>query len=111
FLVAVGLSPFLMRKRVDQLGSRAREAAGEVGALAVGSVAGLREIGAFQQEGARGARLDDLPERYIRLPLPFYSELTLQHSLLEVFSGLGGLAVVVTGAALAAHGVVDPGVL
>jgi len=35
----------------------------------------------------------------------------LQHSLLEVFSGLGGLAVVVTGAALATSGAVDPGVL
>jgi ATP-binding cassette, subfamily B, bacterial len=111
FLVAVGLSPFLMRKRVDRLGSRAREAAGELGAFAVDSVQGLGEIVAFQQEGARGTRLDDLSERYIRLRLPFYSELTLQHSLLEVFSGLGGLAVVVTGAALAAGGAVDPGVL
>ena len=111
FLVAVGLSPFLMRGRVDRLGSEAREAAGELGAFAVDSVQGLGEIVAFQQERARGQRLDALSERYIRLRLPFFSELTLQHSLLEVFTGLGGLAVVVTGAALANHRMLDPGML
>jgi ATP-binding cassette subfamily C protein CydCD len=111
FLAAVGLSPFLMRRRVDRLGSEAREAAGELGAFAVDSVQGLGEIVAFQQEQARGARLDALSERHIRLRLPFFGELTLQQSLLEVFTGLGGLAVVVTGAALTAAGAVDAGVL
>ena len=99
FLVAVGLSPFLMRKRVDQLGSRAREAAGELGAFAVDSVQGLGEIVAFQQEAARGARLDALSDRHIALRLPFFRELTLQHALLEMLTGLGGLAIVVVGAA------------
>src|SRR5262249_18142907 len=47
FLVAVGLNPFVMRKRVDRLGSEAREAAGELGAFAVDSVQGLGEIVAF----------------------------------------------------------------
>jgi ATP-binding cassette subfamily C protein CydCD len=111
FLAAVGLSPFLMRKRVDRLGSEAREAAGELGAFAVDSVQGLGEIVAFQQEQARGARLDALSDRHIRLRLPFFGELTLQESLLEVFTGLGGLAVVVTGAALSARGTIDPAVL
>jgi ATP-binding cassette, subfamily B, bacterial len=111
FLLAVGLSPFLMRKRVDRLGSEAREAAGELGAFAVDSVQGLGEIVAFQQEDARGRRLGALSERYIRLRLPFYSELTMQHTLLELFTGLGGLAVVVTGAALASRGAIDPAVL
>ena len=111
FLAAVGFSPFLMRRRVDRLGSEAREAAGELGAFAVDSVQGLGEIVAFQQEAARGARLDALSERHIRLRLPFFGELTLQQSLLEVFTGLGGLAVVVTGAALAARGAADPAVL
>ncbi|TXL71592.1 ABC transporter ATP-binding protein [Vineibacter terrae] len=111
FLLAVGLSPFLMRKRVDRLGSQAREAAGELGAFAVDSVQGLGEIVAFQQEARRGARLDALSDHHIRLRLPFFSELTLQHSLLEVFTGLGGLAVVVTGAALVAQGAVDAALL
>jgi ATP-binding cassette, subfamily B, bacterial len=111
FLAAVGLSPFLMRRRVDRLGSAAREAAGELGAFAVDSVQGLAEIVAFQQEQARGAALDALSERHVRLRLPFFAELTWQQSLLEVLTGLGGLVVVVTGAALAARGTVDPAVL
>jgi len=111
FLLAVGLSPFLMRKRVDRLGSQAREAAGELGAFAVDSVQGLGEIVAFQQEASRGNKLDALSQRHIALRLPFFSELTLQHALLEVLTGLGGLAVVVTGAALSAHGALDPGLL
>jgi len=111
FLLAVSASPFLMRKRVDRLGSEAREAAGELGAFAVDSVQGLGEIVAFQQEDARGRRLEALSERYIRLRLPFYGELTLQHTLLELFTGLGGLAVVVTGGALAQQGAIDAAVL
>jgi ATP-binding cassette subfamily C protein CydCD len=111
FLLAVGLSPFLLRKRVDLLGSRAREAAGELGAFAVDSVQGLGEIVAFQQEATRGAKLDQLSQRHINLRLPFFRELTLQHALLEVMTGLGGLAVVVTGAALANQGTLDSGLL
>jgi ATP-binding cassette subfamily C protein CydCD len=111
FLLAVAISPFLMRRRVDTLGSESREAAGELGAFAVDSVQGLGEIVAFQQEGARGDRLDALSQRFIRLRLPFFAELTRQQSLLEILTGLGGLAVVVTGAALSTHGAIDPGLL
>ncbi len=111
FLVAVALAPFLMRGKVDQLGSEAREAAGELGAVAVDSVQGLGEIVAFQQEDRRGRLIESLTQRHIDLRLPFFKELTLQQSLLEVFTGLGGLAVVVTGAALASAGAIDPGVL
>ena len=111
FLLGVGFSPFLMRKRVDRLGSEAREAAGELGAFAVDSVQGLGEIVAFQQENRRGDRLNELSQRHISLRLPFFSELTLQHAILEVMTGLGGLAVVVTGAILSSRGAIDPGLL
>jgi ATP-binding cassette subfamily C protein CydCD len=111
FLLAVGLSPFLMRKRVDRLGSEAREAAGELGAFAVDSVQGLGEIVAFQQEAPRGETLDRLSQRHIDLRLPFFRELTLQHAILEVLTGLGGLAVVVTGAVLATNNAIDAGLL
>ncbi|WP_420404318.1 ATP-binding cassette domain-containing protein [Nisaea sp.] len=111
FLLAVGISPFLMRRRVDRLGSEAREASGELGAFAVDSVQGLGEIVAFQQEAERGDKLDELGQRHINLRLPFFRQLTAQQSLLETFTGLGGLAIVVTGAALAAAGAIDPGVL
>ena len=111
FLLAVGLSPFLLRKRVDRLGCQAREAAGELGAFAVDSVQGLGEIVANQQEEARGARLDQLSQHHIALRLPFFSELTLQHAILEVLTGLGGLSVVVAGALLAQNGALDSGLL
>ena len=111
FLLAVGLSPFLMRKRVDRLGSEAREAAGELGAFAVDSVQGLGEIVAFQQETSRGEKLDQLSQRHISLRLPFFSELTMQHAILEVLTGMGGLAVVVVGAILSSQGAIDPGLL
>ncbi|BBK40711.1 hypothetical protein STVA_07310 [Allostella vacuolata] len=111
FLLAVAVAPFLRRRRVDQLGSEAREAAGELGAFAVDSVQGLGEIVAFQQEKARGGRLDELSDHHVRLRLPFFSELTGQQSLLEILTGLGGLAVVVTGALLAGQGALDPALL
>src|SRR5439155_6475472 len=99
------------RRRVDELGSAAREAAGELGAFAVDSVQGLGEIVAFQAEGARGAELDRLSERHIGLRRPFHAALTAQSALLETFTGLGGLAVVVVGAALSTHGAFDAGLL
>jgi ATP-binding cassette subfamily C protein CydCD len=111
FLLAVGLSPFLLRKRVDRLGSQAREAAGELGAFAVDSVQGLGEIVAFQQESRRGQQLDRLSQNHIDLRLPFFRELTLQHAILEMLTGLGGLAVVVAGALLTTSGKIDPGLL
>jgi ATP-binding cassette, subfamily B, bacterial len=111
FLAAVGLSPFLMRGRVDRLGSKAREAAGELGAFAVDSVQGLGEIVTFQDERRRAEGFDRLADHHISLRLPFFGELTKQQSLLEIFTGLGGLAVVVTGASLAGSGVIDAGIL
>ncbi|MEQ8584569.1 MAG: ABC transporter ATP-binding protein [Thalassobaculaceae bacterium] len=111
FLAAVALAPFLMRGKVDRLGSEAREAAGELGAVAVDSVQGLGEIVAFQQEDRRGRLIERLTQRHIDLRLPFFEELTLQQALLEVFTGLGGLAVVVTGAVMAASGAIDAGIL
>jgi len=111
FLAAVGLSPFLMRGKVDRLGSKAREAAGELGAFAVDSVQGLGEVVTFQDEKRRAEGFDRLADHHIALRLPFFGELTKQQSLLEIFTGLGGLAVVVTGASLAGSGAIDPGIL
>jgi ABC-type multidrug transport system fused ATPase/permease subunit len=111
FLIAVGLSPFLMRKRVDRLGSKAREAAGELGAFAIDSLQGMGEIVAFQQEARRGDTLDVLSDRHIALRKPFFRELTLQQALLEIFTGLGGLATVIVGGVLTLDGAVDPAIL
>ena len=111
FLLAVGLSPWLMRGRVDTLGSKAREAAGELAAHAVDSIQGIGEIVANRQERVRGDDLDRLTDAHVAHRMPFFRELTAQHSLLEVLTGLGGLAVVLTGAVRASAGAIDPGLL
>ena len=111
FLLIVALSPLSMRYRVDELGSRAREAAGELNAHAVDTVQGLHEIIAFQHEGPRGEEFHVLGERHIRLRLPFFRQLTLQQSVLEVMSGLGGLSIVAVGGLLTASGRVEAGIL
>ena len=111
FLLIVALSPLAMRHRVDELGSRAREAAGELSAHAVDTVQGLHEIIAFQHEHRRGEEFHRLGERHIRLRLPFFHQLTLQQSLLEVMTGLGGLSIVAVGGLLTANGHVEAGVL
>ena len=111
FLAAVALSPFLRRAKVDRLGSEAREAAGELGAYAVDSVQGLGEILTFRGARRRADGLDRLADRHVGLRLPFFAELTGQQSLLEALTGLGGLAVVVTGAVLAGQGAVEPALL
>ena len=111
FLLAVGLSPFLKRKKVDRLGSKAREAAGELGAFAIDSVQGLNEIVSFQQENKRSDGFDKLADEHIALRLPFFSELTGQQSMLDILTGLGGLAVVITGALLVNTGEIEAGIL
>ncbi|MBT7731154.1 MAG: ABC transporter ATP-binding protein [Rhodospirillaceae bacterium] len=111
FLVAVGLSPFLMRGSVDRLGSKAREASGELGAYAIDSIQGLGEIITFQGEDRRADGFDKLADTHIALRIPFFRQLTFQHSLLEVLTGFGGLAVVMVGARMVQNGQVESGVL
>ncbi|MEM8971294.1 MAG: thiol reductant ABC exporter subunit CydC [Pseudomonadota bacterium] len=111
FLVIVGLSPFFMRKRVDELGSRAREALAELNAHAVDSIQGLGEVIAFQNVDTRRTELISQTEKHHRIRLPYFRDLTFQTSLLEVATGLGGLAIVVCGASMAAAGRIDSGIL
>ncbi len=111
FLAIVGLSPFLLRRRLDNLASRAREALGDLNAHAVDTVQGVGEIIAFGRGAARGADFLARIDRYHRARLPFYRDMAVQTSLLELATGLGGLAVVVTGTALASRGMLDSGIL
>jgi len=104
FLILIALSPFLMRKRVDQLASQAREAQGELNAHVVDTLQGLAEILAFRQEAQRGKQFIDLVRRHHALRLPFFSDLTLQTALVETVTGLGGLAVVIVGSVLVSDG-------
>jgi len=111
FLSIVAISPFLARNRLDDLGSRTREALGELNAHAVDSIQGLAEIVAFQQADRRGQEFDTKVGEYLEIRLPFFRDLTLQTALLETITGLGGLAVVVVGASLAQSGSLDAGLL
>ena len=111
FLLLAALSPLAMRHRVDELGSKAREAAGELSAHAVDSIQGLHEIVAFQREKSRGEEFRELGRLHIRLRLPFFKQLTWQQSLLEVMTGLGGLSVVAVGGILTNQGQIEAGYL
>ena len=111
FLLYAALTPVVARARIDRLGSRARELSGDLNAHAVDSVQGLAEVVAFQQTRARGLEFAGKAKEYFAARLPFLHDLTLQTSRQEVATGLGGLAVVLAGAWLAASGRLDSGVL
>ena len=110
-LAVVALSPFLARHRVDALGSRAREALADLNAHAVDTIQGLGEIVAFERTPERRREFLALARRHVELRIPFFQSLTLQNVVLETATGLGGLAVVVTGAWLVAGGRLDPALL
>ena len=107
FLAIVALNPFMLRNRVDEMGSRAREALGELNAHAVDSVQGLAEVIAFDYVDDRREELVARTREHHRIRLPFFSDLTFQKELLDVVTGLGGLAVVVTGAVLEGSGTLE----
>ncbi|MBT6117920.1 MAG: ABC transporter ATP-binding protein, partial [Rhodospirillaceae bacterium] len=111
FLVFAGLHPVLVRKRIDDLGSRARESLGDLNAHAVDSVQGLAEVVAFQQVETRGDAFSAKVRDYVERRMPLFRDLTLQQNLQELATGLGGVAVVVTGGVLAANGAIEPGIL
>ena len=99
FIVLVGLSPFLLRKRLDRLGGRAREMLGLLNAHAVDTIQGLTELLAFRQESARRKVFLGFVRDHHRVRMPYYRDLTFQMALIETATGLGGLAVVMGGAA------------
>jgi ATP-binding cassette subfamily C protein CydCD len=107
FLAVVALSPFFMRNRIDTLGSRASEALGDLNAFTVDSVQGLNEILAFQQVGERRRDFTAKIDYHHGVRMPYFSDLTVQEAILEAATGLGGLAVIVTGAWLVGLGALD----
>jgi ATP-binding cassette subfamily C protein CydCD len=111
FLAYAALTPVLARARIDRLGSRAREVSGDLNAFAVDTVQGLGEVVAFQQVKARGREFAAKAQEYAAVRMPFLADLTLQTVCQEVATGLGGLAVVLTGAALVGAGRLDSGML
>ncbi len=111
FLAIVALSPVMLRGRLDRLGSQAREALGELNAFTADSIQGLGEILAFRQIRERRGSFVTIAEAVYRARLPFFRDLTVQMAILEVATGLGGLAIIVTGAAMVTAGHLDGSLL
>src|SRR5207249_825886 len=107
FLLYTALVPILGRTRIDRLGSHAREASGDLNAHVVDTVQGLAEIVAYRRVSAWGDALGAKARRFYDLRLPFLRDLARQTAFQETATGLGGLAVIATGAWLAHQGRMD----
>jgi len=111
FLLWAGGSPVFARRRIDRLGSRAREVSGEMNAHAVDTVQGLAEVVAFQRVRARGDEFARKARAYFEVRLPYLADLSRQTALQEIATGLGGLAVIAAGAMLTRDGRLDAALL
>jgi ATP-binding cassette, subfamily B, bacterial len=103
FALFAGLAPVLMRARIDRLGMQARDALGLLGAYVTETIQGLADLVAFQAVDARRRGFMDLVRGYQRIRLELLRDLSSQTAQLEIVTGLGGLAVAVIGARLAAE--------
>ena len=104
FLALVAYLPFRARDDLDGLGLAAREQLGEVNAHMVDGIQGMREILAFGREPDRLAEVTVEQRRYGVHRMRFFRLLTAQRAMIEVAMGLGGIAVLGTGAYLASEG-------
>jgi ATP-binding cassette subfamily C protein CydCD len=103
FVLYAGLAPLLSRTRIDRLGAQARDALGLLSAYVTETIQGLSDLVAFQAVTGRGRGFMDLVRGYQRIRLDLLRDLSSQTARLEVVTGLGGLAVAVVGARLAAE--------
>jgi ATP-binding cassette subfamily C protein CydCD len=104
FLVAVALTPWLGAKAMEHLGARLRNETGHVNAHMVDSVQGLRTIAAFDYGPQRADEIEANGRRLAGLQLRFLRDQALQNGIIEALTGLGGLAVLATGASLVTGG-------
>src|SRR6516164_2027729 len=103
FVLYAGLAPVLMRARIDRLGAQARDALGLLGAYVTETIQGLSDLVAFQAVGSRRRGFMEVVRGYQRIRLELLRDLSSQTAQLEIVTGLGGLAVAVVGARLAAE--------
>jgi ATP-binding cassette subfamily B protein len=102
FVLFAGLAPVLTRTRIDRLGAQARDALGLLSAYVTETIQGLSDLVAFQAVAGRRRGFMDLVRGYQRVRLQLLRDLSSQTAQLEIVTGLGGLAVAVVGARLAA---------
>jgi ATP-binding cassette subfamily C protein CydCD len=111
FLAYAALTPVIGRKRIDQLGSSARAALGEIGAHVTETIQGLSDLTAFQATVRRRAEFMTLVRRYQQTRLALLDDLARQSEKLELATGLGALAIAVVGAHAVASGWIAPTLL
>jgi ATP-binding cassette, subfamily B, bacterial len=102
FVLYAGLAPVFTRARIDRLGAQARDALGLLSAYVTETIQGLSDLVAFQAVAGRRHGFMDLVRGYQQVRLHLLRDLSSQTAQLEVVTGLGGLAVAVVGARLAA---------
>src|SRR5205823_4729602 len=102
FVLYAGLAPVVMRTRIDRLGTAARDALGLLSAYLTETIQGLSDLVAFQAVGGRRAGFMAAVHGYQETRLDLLADLSSQTAQLEIVTGLGGLAVAVTGAWLVA---------
>ena len=103
FVLFAALAPVLTRARIDRLGTQARDALGLMGAYVTETIQGLADLVAFQATAGRRRTFMELVRGYQKIRLELLADLSAQTARLETVTGLGGLAVAVVGARLAAQ--------
>jgi thiol reductant ABC exporter CydC subunit len=111
FLLLVGLSPVLAGRVQERLGREFRGQLGLVNAQMVDSVQGLKEIVAFARGPWQLATIRTNAQQLNQVRLRFLSHLSFENVLVEALMGIGGLAVLTTGAVLVSRGQLSAPVL
>src|SRR5499427_9168255 len=104
FLLLVAVSPLFFQKRSGLLGVRVRETMGQLSARLVDGIQGLREVVGFGCERQFTADLTRASWEVATAQVRFQTEQARQASLNETLTGLGALAVLVTGVWLVSQG-------
>ena len=111
FVLFAALAPVVTRARIDRLGGEARDALGLLGAYVTETIQGLSDLVAFQAVTTRRRSFMEQVRGYQKIRLELLADLSKQTARLETVTGLGGLAVAVVGARLAATHQLPPTLL
>ncbi len=104
FLVAVAVSPYFANTRIERLGDEIRGRMGDIHAYMVDSIQGMREISAFGRGADRTEEVTEKGWAYAGHLVRFQKSQAFQIGFMEAMMGLGGLAVLTTGAWLVYDG-------
>ena len=104
FLLAVAIRPFYAQRKAERLGGEVLAKLGDIHAHMVDNIQGMREIVAFGRGPTRTNEISSEGWRHAHSQLQFLKSQASQASFIEAVTGLGGLAVLATGAWLILEG-------